>query len=222
MVCMALALFLPVITFGQFGPKGTCRAVVVGISEYQDPDIPDLRFAHNDAAAFATYLQKRPVDQVSSENLKLLINEHATGGNVHSALRSLVQDSKTGDKVVIYFAGHGDVETLFPDEPGHLLVFDTPANNYSSNSLRLDDIRRTVNALVNREIQVLIVTDACHAGKLAGSAVKVRSRVPRRICSISTGVVSTVSSSVKSSMARAPKAEGGNSPLLIASAFLNT
>ena len=24
------------------------------------------------------------------------------------------------------FAGHGDVETLYPDEPGHLLVYDTP------------------------------------------------------------------------------------------------
>ncbi len=171
MGCIALALFLPMIAFGQFGPKGTCRAVVVGISEYQDPDIPDLRFAHNDALAFANYLQHRPVDKVSIENLHLLTNEQATGGNVHSALRSLVKDSKAGDKVVIYFAGHGDVETLFPDEPGHLLVYDTPVNNYSSNSLRLDDVRRTVNALVNREIQVLIVTDACHAGKLAGSAV---------------------------------------------------
>ncbi len=155
----------------QFGPKGTCRAMVVGISEYQDPDIPDLHFAHRDAKAFAQYLQTRPVDKVKPENLKLLTNNQATGGNVHSALRNLVKDSQTGDKVVIYFAGHGDVETLYPDEPGHLLVFDTPANNYSSNSLRLDDIRRTVNALVSRDIQVLIVTDACHAGKLAGSAV---------------------------------------------------
>ncbi|MCF8238677.1 MAG: caspase family protein [Saprospiraceae bacterium] len=166
-----MALLLPGSVQGQFGPKGTCRAVVVGISEYQDPDIPDLRYANRDAEAFAKYLQERPVDKVIADNLKLLTNEHATGGNVYSALRSLIKDSKAGDKVVIYFAGHGDVETLFPDEPGHLLVYDTPANNYSSNSLRLDEIRRTVNALITREVQVLIVTDACHAGKLAGSNV---------------------------------------------------
>lgn len=168
---LILCMLLPGMVLAQFGPKGTCRAMVVGISEYQDPDIPDLHFAHRDAEAFASYLQTRPVDKVKSENLKLLVNDQATGGNVHSALRNLVKDSQAGDKVVIYFAGHGDVETLYPDEPGHLLVYDTPANNYSSNSLRLDDIRRTVNALVSRDIQVLIVTDACHAGKLAGSAV---------------------------------------------------
>lgn len=168
---LVLCMLLPVMVQAQFGPKGTCRAMVVGISEYQDPDIPDLRFAHRDAEAFADYLKNRPVDKVKPEHLKLVVNDQATGGNVHSALRSLVKDSQAGDKVVIYFAGHGDVETLYPDEPGHLLVYDTPANNYSSNSLRLDDIRRTVNALVSRDIQVLIVTDACHAGKLAGSAV---------------------------------------------------
>ena len=32
-------------------------AVVVGISDYQDPGIPDLRFADKDAVAFANYLR---------------------------------------------------------------------------------------------------------------------------------------------------------------------
>jgi len=32
-------------------------AVVVGISDYQDEDIPDLRFAHRDAEAFANFLR---------------------------------------------------------------------------------------------------------------------------------------------------------------------
>ena len=48
----------------QFGKKGTTRALVVGISEYQDEGIPDLRFAHRDAQAFADYLLERPVDRV--------------------------------------------------------------------------------------------------------------------------------------------------------------
>ncbi len=33
------------------------HAVVIGISDYQDPDIPDLRFADRDAEAFAHYLR---------------------------------------------------------------------------------------------------------------------------------------------------------------------
>ena len=31
-------------------------AVVIGISDYQDPKIPDLRYAHRDAEAFALFL----------------------------------------------------------------------------------------------------------------------------------------------------------------------
>lgn len=171
MLMVICVLAAPGFLLAQFGKKGATRALVVGISNYQDDAIPDLRFAHQDAQAFADYLIDRPVDKVKTENLKLLINEEATGGNVHSALRSLIKESQAGDKVVIYFAGHGDVETLFPDEPGHLLVYDTPSNNYSANSLSLDHVRRTVNALVKQEVQVMIVTDACHAGKLAGSEV---------------------------------------------------
>ncbi len=36
---------------------GQTYAVVVGISDYQDSGIPDLRFADKDAEAFANYLR---------------------------------------------------------------------------------------------------------------------------------------------------------------------
>ncbi len=35
----------------------TTRAVVVGISDYQDEKISDLKYAHRDAIAFAAWLQ---------------------------------------------------------------------------------------------------------------------------------------------------------------------
>ena len=35
---------------------GATYAVVIGISDYQDPQIPDLRFADKDAEAFANFL----------------------------------------------------------------------------------------------------------------------------------------------------------------------
>jgi len=41
----------PRMSSGPTAPKNT-YAVVVGISDYQDKDIPDLRFADKDAEAF--------------------------------------------------------------------------------------------------------------------------------------------------------------------------
>ncbi len=40
-------------------PSGDIRAVVVGISDYQSEDIPDLRFADKDAEAFAGFFLKQ-------------------------------------------------------------------------------------------------------------------------------------------------------------------
>ena len=46
--------------------QNSTYAVVVGISDYQDEDIPDLRFADKDALAFAGFLQS-PVVEVWME-----------------------------------------------------------------------------------------------------------------------------------------------------------
>ncbi len=152
--------------------KEKTRAVVIGVSDYLDEQIPDLEFAHKDAQAFADYLQSPAGGSLSSQNLKILLNETATGGNVHAALDWLKLESKKGDKCFIYFSGHGDVETLFENEPGHFLVHDSPSETYQINSLRVEDLQTIVKQLTNEvEAKVIVITDACRSGKLAGSAI---------------------------------------------------
>ncbi|MBK9017577.1 MAG: caspase family protein [Saprospiraceae bacterium] len=48
----------------------TTRAVVVGISDYQDKDIPDLRFADKDAEAFANFLRSPAGGSLDGDHLK--------------------------------------------------------------------------------------------------------------------------------------------------------
>ncbi|MBP6185223.1 MAG: hypothetical protein KA479_09805, partial [Saprospiraceae bacterium] len=59
---------------------GKTWAVVVGISDYQDKDIPDLRFAHKDAEAFALWLQSPAGGSLDGDQLQVLINDKATAG----------------------------------------------------------------------------------------------------------------------------------------------
>ncbi|MBK7305036.1 MAG: hypothetical protein IPI90_17800 [Saprospiraceae bacterium] len=100
-------------------------AVVVGISDYQDKDIPDLRFADKDAEAFA------------------------------------------------YFSGHGDVEGKKISQPGFLLAWDAPSRVYmGGGTYSLSFLQEVVTTLtVQSKAKVLVITDACHAGKLAGSQI---------------------------------------------------
>lgn len=156
---------------GQFGRTVTKHALVIGISDYQDDDIADLQYAHIDAAAFAKYLVHTS-KEVREDRLTLLTNEAASGGRVHNALNTLLQNVRATDEVIIYFSGHGDVETISEKEEGHLLLYDTPSSTYQINSLRISDLRDVVNRLTtDNGASVLLVTDACRSGNLAGALV---------------------------------------------------
>ncbi|MEO6691420.1 MAG: hypothetical protein ABIO44_03675, partial [Saprospiraceae bacterium] len=69
---------------------GKTFAVVVGISDYQDKDIPDLRFADKDAEAFANYLRSPSGGSLDGDHLQVLTNQNATAGRIAGALDNLI------------------------------------------------------------------------------------------------------------------------------------
>lgn len=156
---------------GANAASGTTWAIVAGISDYQDANIPKLNYAHRDAEVFAKYLQSPSGGSLDNEHLHVLLNEQATGAELANALFGLIKKVKEGDQVIIYFSGHGDVEATLEDQPGYLLCWDSPPNVYmSGGTLELDDLKKIVKTLALKKVRVLIITDACRAGKLAGSA----------------------------------------------------
>ncbi len=148
------------------------RAVIVGISNYQDPAIPDLRFADRDAEAFSEYLQSAAGGVLSKENIKVLTNNKATNAQFTAALTWLMEESQEDDLAIIYFAGHGDVEVKMRSQPGFLLTWDTPGQSYMAGAFPLYYLQEVVTTLsVEIKARVLVISDACHAGNLAGGNI---------------------------------------------------
>ncbi len=147
------------------------RAVVVGISDYQSPQIPDLQFADKDAAAFADWLLSPAGGNVPPDNVQLLPNEKATQARLIAALDWLIETSKPGDQAVIYFSGHGDVEVKTDFQLGFLLPWDSPPLNYMAGAYPLFYLQAVISTLSNKNVRVMVIADACHAGKLAGSDI---------------------------------------------------
>lgn len=164
------ALPLPA-QIGAMANKGTARAVVIGISDYQDERIPNLQFADRDARAMADFLLSEAGGNIVPENIKLLLNEKATRGEIAMALYWLVEESKAGDRAIIYFSGHGDLENKILMDQGYLLAYDAKAANYmGSGTYPVEMLQKVIQTLSLRlGAEVLLVTDACRAGKLAGS-----------------------------------------------------
>ncbi|MEI2696511.1 MAG: tetratricopeptide repeat protein [Saprospiraceae bacterium] len=148
-------------------------AVVVGISDYQDNNISDLRFADKDAEAFANFLRSSAGGRLDVDHLKVLLNEKATVAQFAIALDWLMEVVKENDQVIIYFSGHGDVEKKTITQPGYLLCWDAPSRVYlAGGALALpmfQDIITTLSA--QNKAKVIVITDACRSGKLAGSSV---------------------------------------------------
>src|SRR6185295_6268674 len=93
-------------------PTELCYGLVVGISEYQDPNIPTLRFTGADAQAFYNQLVAPEHSGFPPDNVRLLINEKATRRNIEKAVSGwLFQNATPDSTVVVFFAGHGGQES---------------------------------------------------------------------------------------------------------------
>ncbi|NOT36208.1 MAG: hypothetical protein HOP11_02390 [Saprospiraceae bacterium] len=154
------------------GRLGTTRALIIGVSDYKDSLITDLQYAHRDAEEFAKYLHSKEGYGVDLDNIILLTNEQASGGRVMMSLSWLLDMSKEGDQVIIYFAGHGDVESKLLNSSGYLLLWDSPNRSYFLNALSVSILHDILNTLsVNNKARVLFISDACHSGTLAGNGI---------------------------------------------------
>ncbi|MCH8905372.1 MAG: caspase family protein, partial [Bacteroidetes bacterium] len=148
------------------GFSGVTRAVIIGISDYLEID--DLQYADRDAREFYWYLRSGSGGYVPESNIRLLQNAQANFGNIWAAFEWLKDESKEGDRVYIYFSGHGDVETLTDAQNGFLLTYNTNKRVYPIGGFPLYMLNSYLNTLSNKEIQVFFIADACRSGKLAG------------------------------------------------------
>ena len=145
---------------------GTCRALIVGISKYQN--IKSLEYADRDAIEFARFLSGNTVWNLPADNLFLLTNEQAKAGNILSALTSIIDSSKSGDNLIFYFSGHGDVETIEDSSQGFLLAYDSPPNNYTTGAISISILQKAFGQLISKGVKLILITDACRSGHLAG------------------------------------------------------
>ncbi|HMP86675.1 MAG TPA: caspase family protein [Lacibacter sp.] len=153
--------------------RGNTYAVVIGISSYEHASIKPLAYSHKDAQLFARWLQSPSGGAVPDSNMRVLLNERATIGAIYNALDWLKQQCREGDLAYIYFSGHGDLETVNQQNNGYLLAYNTPPNNYPNHAIAVEALNKDANFLtLDKNVRVVLITDACHSGKLAGDFFK--------------------------------------------------
>ncbi|MEO8097790.1 MAG: tetratricopeptide repeat protein [Acidobacteriota bacterium] len=160
--------------------SGHVFAFVVGVSDYQQPEIKDLQYADHDAATFAQYLESdRGGGLKRGKNLLLLLNHEATRDRVTANLAAFVQGKATGkNTLIIYIAAHGAyacVEKRLPSEPcvpgqddeePYILMHDSHPEDPKLTGIRMGDLHDLITAHAGSFGTVILYLDICHGGAL--------------------------------------------------------
>jgi formylglycine-generating enzyme required for sulfatase activity len=141
---------------------GTYRALIIGINDYQDPRIPDLKTPENDARELEQLLKK----DYGFEDVVCLIGKDAGRSKINEEFRNLGIKSKEDDSVFIYFAGHGDKDQFLG---GFWAPYDADSRD-SSTSIPNSTIQTYIKNIPARH--VLLVSDSCFSGTLFGDEAR--------------------------------------------------
>jgi hypothetical protein len=146
---------------------GKRRALIVGIDEYQDRRIPQLRYATVDAMAFVGWLRS-PAAAANVDTMVILLNRDATRERILDTYRAMVEATQENDELIFYYAGHGGVREVHSALEGYLMPHDADSSNIARRGISLDDINKEVSYLPGQS-PVLLILDACRSGNLFGS-----------------------------------------------------
>ena len=136
---------------------GRSWAVIVGIDQYDD--WTPLEFAVADARRMESLLRRLGFDEVIT-----LVDDQATRRSILSLLGTrLAQEVDRNDRVVIFFAGHGQTEKRVDGgSMGWVLPVDTVKGNEFATAISMDDLR-SISARL-RAKHILYVMDSCYSG----------------------------------------------------------
>lgn len=147
-------------------PPQARRALLVGIDDYRH--VSRLEGPVNDARAMASFAVRDL--GFAPRDVKLLLNEEATRDGILTAIEEwLVEGTRPGDEVFLFFSGHGfqqpDTDGDEEDRLDETLVpveaFVT-AGKVVKGMITDDEIAALLDRLSDRRVRVVI--DACHSG----------------------------------------------------------
>lgn len=147
------------------------RALLIGINTYESSEIPQLKASINDVATFRGLL----IDflKFPPEQIKELVDSQATKQEILATIDDwLIKGTKPGDKVVLFYSGHG---AQLPDANGDeddgldesLIAYDSKKDHL--NWVIDDEIGERIERLQGRK--VLVVIDSCHSGTVMRGAI---------------------------------------------------
>jgi len=159
------------------GPVQQKWALIVGIGQFTDVQIPRLNFTTADAKSFAVALEDPSIGGFPADNVHVLTDGQATTKNIKEELNWIARHAQPNDLVVIYVATHGTPRTM--DSAGganYLVTYDTEI--YKGSSFDEDSMYATAYPMVDlanavatrmKALRTAVFLDTCYSGGAAAA-----------------------------------------------------
>ena len=134
-------------------------ALIIGIDKYQN--VQSLDYAVKDAKDIQSML----IDKFNfqQDNIVLLKDEEATKTSIIQEFSNITKKAGSNDRVLIFFAGHGETEDLLDGgEMGYLLHVDGNKTDLYVSAIEMYAIQ--TKSLRSEAKHILFLIDACYGG----------------------------------------------------------
>ena len=156
---LLILLFSYCFTFSTSNIYEDSWALIIGIDRYQN--VQGLDYAVKDAES----IQNIIVDLLdfSKDNITILKNEEATKTRIIQEFSNITKKAEVNDRVLIFFAGHGQTEDLpGGGEIGYLLPVDGDESDLYVSAIEMDELQTI--SMRSKAKHILYLVDACYGG----------------------------------------------------------
>ena len=134
-------------------------AVIIGINQYDN--MKDLKYAVSDAADIKEMFINKY--DFKDDHIKLILDKEATRENITRGFSEMLKQAGENDRVVIFFAGHGET-FITPDggDMGYLMPTDGDLKDLYLTSISMNQLYEI--AAISSAKHILYLVDACYSG----------------------------------------------------------
>ena len=166
---LALALALPATAQPLPAERNTRHALIIGIGEYIDPDVPTLKGVKHDLVSARRMAAAMAIPE---SNIRVLHDHEATADRIRGEITALQARMNDGDRLFVYYSGHGTrwFDARIKDDgcTEGLMAADGQV-------LTNIELGQRLAPLAQRADKMLVFYDACFSGGVAGAPFRTRS-----------------------------------------------
>ena len=184
----------------------TGYALVIGVSNYLNLSADDnLKYPESDAEKIYSVLISKEGGGFDFQNVVKLTGKEATLKEITNRLEVwLPSQAHADDRVVVFFAGHGVVDS---NRRGYLAPYDVDPSRIAETAYPMDRLGQVLSKNIKARWKVLL-TDACHSGKI--SVDSTLENVHSSLLGLPEGFLGLTSSRASEQSFEDPTLAGGN------------